>query len=320
MAVGIVKDSAGLDDARAGLHLAVDEGHFAPALVHAAVQQAQPRLVAPVFGELQPPGGRHLLAAHALGRGNGKINVHGVGLVHIGQQRIVAHQIAGSEVFLAAVAGNRGRHLAVIQVDLGLAQFGPGAVIGGAGGVAVFLGDGVLFIQRADAPPFALGIVELRLGLLNPGLVLIALKLEQELPLLHEIAFLIEALFNNGFHPGAHFHGARTRSLGLIFGRPGHVGHSHVVHAHRGQHTLPGILVLIAAGENQAEAQNERKGNQRSDSHALLRCKRRPGARWINLFGPGQRVRGVPEQRGQLPMWMPQRGIAVWRLHPAVLS
>ena len=275
MAVGIGEDRAGLDDARAGLHLAVDERDFALALVHAAVQQAQLRLVMPVVRETQPPGGGQLLAAHALGRGNGKVDVHGVGLVHVGQQGIIAHQVAGGEVFLAAVAGNRRRHLAVIQIDPGLAQFGLGAFIGGAGVVALLLGNGVLFVKRPDALPFAFGIVELRLGLLDLGFVLVALQLEQELPLLHKIAFLIQALFNNGLHARAHFHGARARGLGLILGGPGHVGHRHVKDGHRGQRALLGFFAVAAGDEGQAEAHCKGKENQRSHGHALLRCARR---------------------------------------------
>ena len=184
--------------------------------------------------------------------------MHGVGLVHKGQQAVVADEVALGEVLLAAVSGDRGDHLAVVQIDPGLAQFGAGCLVGGAGVVALLLGHGVLVIQGAHALPFALGRHILGFGLLHAGFVLVALQLEEQLSFLDEIAFIIEALLDDGLHAGTHLDGAGTRGLGLELQGPGNVGRFDLVNGHRRGHAALLFLLAVLAG-------GQRKGTQKGN-------------------------------------------------------
>ena len=206
-----------------------------------------------------------------LRRGDGEIDVHGIGLVHVGQQGVVADQVAGREAFLGAVPGHGGHHLAVVQIDLGGTQGSLGVVIGGLGVVAILLGDGVLGEQGAHAVPLALGAVVLGLGLLDGGLVLVALDLEHELTGLDELAFTVQTLLDDALHTGTHFDGPGAGGLGLEFGRPGHVLGFHLEDAHRrGGHLAFLSTFILACRKAETEKQQQRCQNGLFSGHDIL--------------------------------------------------
>ena len=86
--------------------------------------------------------------------------------------------------------------------------------------VHVRLGRGLLFHQLGEAVEFDLGMIQagflrqdLRLGLLQLGLIGVLLDEEEQLPLFHQVAVLEKDLFQIALHPGPELH--RIDGLGI---------------------------------------------------------------------------------------------------------
>lgn len=105
--------------AGSGVHLGVDKGDPADVRELFAFQQLHDGICipngrpGPFFG-LQAFGHTHFRA------GNGKIDVHGVGLIDGGQRRAGADQVAFGHRLAGRVAGNGGYHLGVTELNLSL--------------------------------------------------------------------------------------------------------------------------------------------------------------------------------------------------------
>ena len=160
---------------------------------------------------------------------DGEVDIEGVDLVDIGQEGgfAGAHQIAG--VFQpAADAADEGRgHLGVAQVEPGQVALRLGGHDRGLGRIPLVepvvhirLGRGLLGHQFGEPGIFGLGMEEfgllgenLRLRLLEFGLIGVLLDQKQQLPFLDQVAVFEKDLLQVALDPGLELH--RVDGLGV---------------------------------------------------------------------------------------------------------
>ena len=135
---------------------------------------------------------------------------------------------------------------------LGGIEVGLGAVVSGLGVVAVLLADGVLLVQRQDAVQVLAGLREPGLRLLHDAFGLterrpvgIRLDLEQQLPLLDILPFVISAAHEDARNLRPHLDGAGAfrlprigeadRDIALLDG--------HDAHERRGKRSRPALFL-----------------------------------------------------------------------------
>ena len=201
--------------------------------------------------------------AHELRARDSEVGVDGIVLVHHGQKAAVLRtggdEVADRTVFAAGEPGDRSGHIGVAEFDfrfahggLGGIEVGLGAVVSSLSVVAVLLADGVFLVQRENTVQVLAGLRELGLRLFHDAVGLterrpvgIRLDLEQQLPLLDILPFVISAAHEDTRNLGPYFDGTGTFRLPRIGETDRDVAllDGHNAHERRGKRGRPALLL-----------------------------------------------------------------------------